>query len=78
MRCPECNEEMKEITPAQIQVQPVQKEEGTFPEKLICMLYNIYSCEKCGVKASKPSYKDYKVCTCKPIIDSENQELKPE
>ena len=59
MKCPECSEEMVEVLPAQVQLQPLQKEEEIYPSKIVCMLYHIYQCSKCGIKASKPESKDY-------------------
>ena len=65
MRCPECSEEMVEVLPAQIQLVPQQTEQEIYPSKIVCMLYHIYQCVKCNIKASKPESKDYTVCNCK-------------
>jgi hypothetical protein len=71
MRCPECNEEMKEVLPAQVQLTPLQTEAEIYPSKVICSLYHIYSCDKCGIKASKPEHKDYTACDCKTVKGNE-------
>jgi hypothetical protein len=60
MKCPECNDEMVEVLPAQIQLQPIQKEEEIYPSKIVCQLYHIYSCDKCGIKASQPTSEIYR------------------
>jgi hypothetical protein len=71
MKCPECNDEMQEVLPAQVQLQPIQSEGEVYPSKIICALYHIYSCDKCGIKASKPEYKDYTSCDCKTVKGNE-------
>jgi len=59
MKCPNCFEEMLEVLPAQVQLSPIQKEEEVYPSKVIVAVYHIYTCNKCGIKASKPESKDY-------------------
>ena len=59
LRCPLCHEVMNEVLPAQVQLQPLQKEEEVYPSKIVVMLYHIFTCDKCGIKASKPESKDY-------------------
>lgn len=59
MKCPECHDEMQEVLPAQVQLVPQQTEQEIYPSKIICMLYHIFTCVKCGIKASKPESKDY-------------------
>ena len=61
MKCPECNEEMAEVLPAQVQLVPQQTEQEVYPSKIVCMLYHIFQCVKCNIKASKPESKDYTV-----------------
>jgi predicted RNA-binding Zn-ribbon protein involved in translation (DUF1610 family) len=66
MKCPECREEMLEVLPAQVQLKPLQTEIEIYPSKIICMLYHIYTCDKCGIKASKPESKDYRATDYTP------------
>jgi len=71
MLCPICREEMKEVLPAQVQLNPLQQEGEVYPSKIVCMLYHIYTCDKCNIKASHPEHKDYTVCNCKTVKDNE-------
>jgi hypothetical protein len=71
MKCPECYEEMTEVLPAQVQLQPEQKETEVYPSKVVVALYHIYQCVKCSIKASKPEYKDYTACDCKTVKGNE-------
>jgi hypothetical protein len=71
MDCPICREKMKEILPAQVQLNPLQQEEEVYPSKIICALYHIYSCDMCNIKASKPEFKEYIACDCKTVKGNE-------
>ena len=59
MKCPICNEEMIEVLPAQIQLNPIQTETEIYPSKIVCLLYHIFSCDKDLIKVSKPESKEY-------------------
>jgi len=64
MRCPECNEEMKEIQAPSISAKEVMQQDQAFPVKIICYLIHIYGCEKCLVRATKTETRDYHNCEC--------------
>ena len=66
LHCPICQEEMVEVLPAQIQLVPQQTEQEVYPSKIVCMLYHIYQCVKCNIKASKPESKDYRATDYTP------------
>jgi len=59
MRCPECNEEMKEIQAPHISAKEIMEQDRLFPIKIICYVMHIFGCEKCPIRATKTETKDY-------------------
>ena len=59
MKCPVCRKKMKEYGEPQAQFEPEHVKEQLFPVKIKCLVYHIFTCEKCNVKVSKSESKDY-------------------
>ena len=59
MKCPVCRKKMKEYGQPQATFEPVEEVGKLFPVKIKCLVYHIFTCEKCNVKVSKSESKDY-------------------
>ena len=59
MKCPICRKKMEEYAEPQAQFEPEHIKEQLFPVKIKCLVYHIFTCDKCNVKVSKSESKDY-------------------